>query len=217
MDIELQHYNPVFYNAVYARDTGETRKVITENGEKEIQLRTILVIGRYEQPSEDDVVKLLQTTARNITCGLKLPKSVELKMSPLEKIMRERLPDKAQHNIANGESNHINFIREHTPAPNYSEDENHQYLLARQGVFPVEELSGNAKAGNISGAEWYDGALQYPGFTNSGFGERFRITIELKDGVLPDKTAIYEPGEKAKSVIIQASPTSFGDLNFALN
>ncbi len=218
--IELPNYHPVFWNAVYARASDETKTVMTPEGEKDITFRTFLILGKYTQPSEDDVVKHLRDTTAKITCGLQVPEGYEpTDCSPLEKIMRKTLPDEVLNDITTGNPNCLKYIRQNTPAPQHKEGERKQYICVRAGMFPVKIIEENAKAGAIENSEWYNTAFQFPKFIEAGFGEQWKLTIKLYDDKLPSLNLVYKPEtEQAKAVRITThKATQFADIHNTLN
>lgn len=182
-----EEYYPVERNQVYASDFLECSE-----GEA-IPLRKLIILRRFNEPSEQDIVDYLVKKAGELSKSvlISLPGGgVNLRgKSPLEKAVLT-LPDNIIEDIKNSKENCIGFIRSHTKAlPSQDESRDH-YVALRYGVLPAQIIERNREAGNISSPKWYDIALLDDDMrrTKVGeylMGERFKIKILIEQGLLP--------------------------------
>ncbi len=182
-----EEYYQVEQNQVYVKDFLECA-----SGEA-IQLRKLLTLKRFNEPSEQDIIDYLVKRADELskTVLISLPvMNVDLRgKSPLERAVLT-LPERIIEDIKNSREDCINFIRQHTRALPIEDETRDHYVTVRYGILPVQIIEKNREAGNIESPRWYDVALSDDDMrrTKAGeymLGERLNIKVLVEQGLLP--------------------------------
>jgi hypothetical protein len=184
MKIELPDYKTVFENQVYARDF----EIPTPKGA--INLRGIVLLKRYIEATENQVVEYLRKKAEQLqgAAALILPQGVVRKdKSGLEKAIMA-LPDKVVRDIKSGDEECIRFLRGHTQAPNVENPG--QYLHIKYGILTVDMVKANQERGTIQEPAWYNIALEHDELQENGLGKLWTVQLLLSEGNLPEKSDI---------------------------
>jgi len=201
MTIELQGFEAIFDNQVYARAQGEDRVEV---------LRLI----RYTSPTEDAVVSYIQQKAPDALAasailipGASLPEG----KSPLERRLIT-LPDQVLRDIEKGDERCLQFFRSNTPAPRLREGETSSvYCAVSYGQFSIELITKNEERGVVKDAGWYDLALAHPELRQDGFGEQWNFRLLLEQGILPlcDTIRMYLDGGVHGSRVFDVSKVRY--------
>jgi hypothetical protein len=184
MKIELPDYKTVFENQVYARDFE------TQTHEGAITLRGIVLLKRYTEATENQVVEYLRKKAAQLegAASLILPEgTVRKDKSGLEKVI-VALPDKIIRDIKSGDEECIRFLRGHTSAPNVEHPG--QYLHIKYGILPADMVQVNQERGTIQEAAWYNAALEHDELKENKLGKMWTVQLLLPEGNLPEKADI---------------------------
>ena len=103
--IELSGYEVKIPNSVYFG-----KKLIKPVNKRDLNFMPIIVLSRYIEPSEDDVVNAAQVKALEF-----LEDSYKQPANYLEEIVKS-FPNYVLRNLVEEEKDYLNFIRKHTPA-----------------------------------------------------------------------------------------------------
>ncbi|HLD79657.1 MAG: hypothetical protein A2822_00805 [Candidatus Staskawiczbacteria bacterium RIFCSPHIGHO2_01_FULL_41_41] len=189
IELVLPGYKVEFPNQVYSRSyTGDN--TATHKDGSAVKLTDVLILGRYTQPSEGDVVEFLQKKAREVGGSPVLVGPRGERLSSGKSIVEEAiegLPSQVQADLRSGDQGLYGFIKKHTPAYPLKEGEAQaQYLTFDYGILPTEVIETNQNAGKIESATWYRGAFVHDQLRAAGLGLQWQIKL-LYAGGLPSK------------------------------
>jgi len=185
MSIQLPKYSSLVENSVFSRDIF---KDLEGNGRK-IMLKQILILKRYKEQTEDDVVRYLQTKVEELEgiSSLILPNGVNIgNKSPLEEAIIKLNPS-VLRDIKNGKEDCLNFIRQATKAIKLRDGATpSQYLYVKYGLIPHELKIENRDTEN---SRFYSNLLTYLLKQSRGIlGESFKMSLLTNEWVLPERS-----------------------------
>src|SRR3989344_2881072 len=173
-------YTEVVENTVYSRE----QQVLLEG--QPVLMADLLLIDKYTQPSEDDVIAFIRKKAGDISAAasLVLPQGARSKKSGLETVLGA-LPPGVLNDVRMGDEQCLKFLRNETPAPVFAQGESVPvYVHVRTGLVPAEYLQGKTLADD------YHRVLSSPSLKSVGFGERLTVRILADNGVLVPKAEL---------------------------
>ncbi len=185
MVITLSMYDTVFENAVYTQDF---MLMVQENP---LLTKRVIILRRYTEPTEDQVVAYLQKKVEALDGKGRLVlldgSRLSEKGSALEAVL-VALPDNVRNDIRTGNEDCITFIRDHTRAPKLKEGmPQRMYMHVKYGLLPSTLVEKNKEAGALEDAGWYDAALSHEGLQKAGFGEQFALKLAYDHRLPPQE------------------------------
>jgi hypothetical protein len=182
MGIILPGYEPVFENEVYGRDFSFPLR----NGET-VPMRRLVLLTRFTEPSEDQVVDFLQKKVASLNRGglIVTPsgQQVSSTKSLLERVILA-LPPQVKQDIVGKDERCIGFIRSNIPCPALKPGEQpSSFLTIKYGQLTQELIAANKD--NIKSARWYHAAFSDSDLSERGLGGRWKIQVTLPNGLLP--------------------------------
>lgn len=192
MAIQLPGYEEIFANEVYGRNVGFTPE--REGNGKQDVLREVILLNRYTEASEDQVVEYLRQKTEEVesTAALILPSGVESEGKNILESALIALPPTARRHIRTGFDDCIRFVRQNTPAPYIEEGElPDKFIYVGYGLIPLETIKANEERGNVEKAGWYRAALSHEPLIRAGMGERWNMKLLLtQNDELPNRAEL---------------------------
>lgn len=220
MAIQLEGYNTVFANAVYARKEDEFLALPTN--QKILAVRHIVVINRGTEPDKESVLDYLQQKAAESKKSVIILSGVAKEGETLTEALVRKVRNNAPHfidDIARGNEDLLGIFAEHITAPSRKEETTPKNSVrVKYGTLFVEELSLNYSRGVIKDPKWYEAALSHPVMKTRGLGERWFIRISLENDNMPkyrnDLDTLINHGVKKSDAldIIRYAPTTPEEL-----
>ncbi len=192
MTIELPGFENIYNGAVYARPIGE--KIVD-----------VVLLRRYIEPSEDDVIAYLAEKAGDAraTQSLIIPGREQDALkgkTDLEKLLVSLLPQVLQ-DIKSGSNGAHSFIRSSTPARRLKDGETpNTYLQISNGTIPISVIDKNQEGRETPlDAKRYDLAFGSSDLRKQGYGYQWKTQLALENGTLPS-------GDLVQTLLFMSNP-----------
>lgn len=185
-NVEIAGYRTIFPNEVYSQEAKVA--VNTTRGLELKPVDEIILLTRFNEPTEDGVIRYLQQKADSVSgaASLTLAPNALSDRSSLEKLLIA-LPNRVIMDLNRSDTALLEFIRRNTPVPKKDDDEpTKQYIHLVYGQIPTEIVEGNRNAGNITEAGWYKAVLDHEDLRKAGFGKQWSLKLLLDEERFPD-------------------------------
>lgn len=167
MAIQLKGYETVVENQVY-----NSQPFLDDQNR---QVRPYLLLTRYREPTETEVLEYLQSAARGVS-SIQLPPGTTLRgMSKIARYMGESLPKNLINDLKAGDLNCLRFVRRFIPAKDMPIEEAISWLVARYGLLP-DELVQKYQPTDM---DWYGKAFSHDQLQEDGLGQNFQLKLRL--------------------------------------
>jgi len=167
--IRIPRYRTLIPNSTYGRDAELFRHPITE---EKLQATQILQLSRYAVPSEDEVISLIQSTAREFNPLSTAEENQSVREIPLNEFMK-MFPSEEVKMIQDGAKDSLSHLRNHCHTGDHQTGR--AYLQAANGIIPNELLNSAESAIREKGAMIYGGLIDKVG------AEEWYLRIRLED------------------------------------
>ncbi len=179
MALQLSGYEPWLENKVFGRRIEDVLNFV--------------LVDRYREPIEDDVIAYLRDKATTIGAAQIVSPTTGAVISSgngLEKALEE-LPAPILRDMKAGDESLVRFIRSHTPARHLKEgEEARRYVRLQYGILGPKFVEQNQQGINQHGMRWFESAFYIPQIRAAGHGEQWHIRFTLHDGALPSQNAV---------------------------
>ena len=199
--IQIPTYKTLIPNSTYSRRAGS---ICFQTIEDEIQATKILQLVRYTAPSEDEVVNLIQSVARNghtSSSPEKLQLEEFLKMLPLDKI----------EGIQYGLKETLTHLKGHCPKGDYQIGKT--YLQVDNGTIPNQILEHASDVIKEKGEMAYRGVVAHLGIEQWDI----RIRLDGKDSLPKSLELEYLLDRGVKDCDVFKIKGDYGNYQNAVN
>ena len=212
MTIELPGYRAVVPNNVYSRDA---KIAITDS--ESININEIIIPRRFIQPCKKDVLNFIVNSAKKTRSEWqRFIKARDFSMlKGIEEIFA-RFSEQTISGMAEESELVMRELEGHMYVP---QEENGKYLFLTYGIIPVQVVEHAQDNGEVFDESWYISNFADKNLLYHSLGERFRLTLLLKDNVLPPKSEMDILVKNKSSVsdilnvsIMHYSPTEVGNI-----
>ncbi len=182
MTITIPGYQKILPNQVYSQPT-----LVTDTDGEVVKLEKILVLTRYQQPSEQDVVDYLVNKANKVS-GLTGIDGKHLNTDLIVGLI-SRFPAQVQVDFRTKNEGLMQFLRDHTAAPRLGEDqERATYLSVDYGVLPRQIIDDNV--GSFQDLAGYEKSLIHPQIRGVGLGRKWKADLLYNKEGLPNRSEL---------------------------
>jgi len=128
-------YVPIILNSVFSREYTHMF-----GGSEPVTMNSVIIISRYDLPSEQEVVDRIQKINKSLLNNKPLPKGEESKRSSLENAIVE-LPDELKSRIYHRDRNMMDNIKKNLNLPPIEKGQiKNSYLNVRNGLIPLSVI-----------------------------------------------------------------------------
>ena len=181
MPIQLWGYNPILQNQVYGRDIRMPQVYGSI-------LKAVVVLERFREATEDDVVSFLREKAKDALRRKSQDFGEEL--GQFDKTFA-KFPKKFLEDLIRGRMDCITFVRQYIGAPWIKEGQPlKEYVHIRYGLIPEETIEYNQSIGIEVNMEFFIAGLLHQQLLEQRLGEKFKLKFLLENGRLSKKQGI---------------------------
>tara|TARA_Y100000310_G_scaffold311388_1_gene357602 strand:+ start:79 stop:1023 length:945 start_codon:yes stop_codon:yes gene_type:complete len=192
--IAVPGYRMEIPNRVYGRN-----KTATTTSNSKLTIKEILLLQRYIEVTEEDVLETSKETAKSVWEKIVNGEPLEGRLE----VLISSLPAPILYGISNEEEDYKTLLKRNTPVLSRKTKEPRSYLRVQQGILDIPRIVESKKEDNHT-IDWYEWAFVDPEIRRMGLGEMLGIELRLtKNGGLPSKKEIV--GAIRKGVVTSDS------------
>ena len=207
--IRIPRYRTLIPNSTYGRDAELFRHPITE---EKLQATQILQLSRYAVPSEDEVISLIQSTAREFNPLSTAEENQSVREIPLNEFMK-MFPSEEVKMIQDGAKDSLSHLRNHCHTGDHQTGR--AYLQAANGIIPNEILDETKSKTDLLKKEILEKAeaeaIKIKEKAKKEIeSEKYQLYKEIKQNII--KTSVLILNKTLGDILDESIKTKYTDL-----